>query len=183
MTALNNAERAAIRRDAEGGANRSLYKHVQHPSLEQTGRYPAWLPSRRFVAAVIAIGGMQLLATMDSTVAIVDISCGTMTHNTAGQFMNTLGTGALGVLTVRGTRTLSEQTGNFKVTGSNTTANGIVNTWQVKARSVRIADIELYDVDVVVLPADMPYVLLGNSFLSRFQMKRDNDQLVLERRF
>ena len=33
--------------------------------------YPAWLPSRRFIAAVIAIGGMQLLATMDSTVAIV----------------------------------------------------------------------------------------------------------------
>ena len=30
-----------------------------------------WLPSRRFIAAVIAIGGMQLLATMDSTVAIV----------------------------------------------------------------------------------------------------------------
>jgi EmrB/QacA subfamily drug resistance transporter len=33
--------------------------------------YPTWLPSRRFIAAVIAIGGMQLLATMDSTVAIV----------------------------------------------------------------------------------------------------------------
>jgi EmrB/QacA subfamily drug resistance transporter len=33
--------------------------------------YPSWLPSRRFIAAVIAIGGMQLLATMDSTVAIV----------------------------------------------------------------------------------------------------------------
>jgi len=33
--------------------------------------YPAWLPSHRFIAAVIAIGGMQLLATMDSTVAIV----------------------------------------------------------------------------------------------------------------
>ncbi|HLS00229.1 MFS transporter [Mycolicibacillus parakoreensis] len=33
--------------------------------------YPAWLPSYRFVAAVIAIGGMQLMATMDSTVAIV----------------------------------------------------------------------------------------------------------------
>lgn len=32
---------------------------------------PAWLPSSRFIAAVVAIGGMQLLATMDSTVAIV----------------------------------------------------------------------------------------------------------------
>ena len=29
------------------------------------------MPSRRFIAAVVAIGGMQLLATMDSTVAIV----------------------------------------------------------------------------------------------------------------
>jgi aspartyl protease family protein len=29
----------------------------------------------------------------------------------------------------------------------------------------------------------MPYVLLGNSFLTRFQMRRDNDQLVLERRY
>jgi aspartyl protease family protein len=29
----------------------------------------------------------------------------------------------------------------------------------------------------------MPFVLLGNSFLGRFQMKRDNDQMVLERRY
>ena len=43
----------------------------EHPGKERTSRYPAWLPSRRFIAAVIAIGGMQLLATMDSTVAIV----------------------------------------------------------------------------------------------------------------
>ena len=71
MTALNDAERAAIRRDAEGGAKRALPMHVEHTAVEQTGRYPAWLPSRRFIAAVIAIGGMQLLATMDSTVAIV----------------------------------------------------------------------------------------------------------------
>ena len=71
MTALNDSERAAIRRDAEGGANRALPLHVEHTALGQTGRYPAWLPSRRFIAAVIAIGGMQLLATMDSTVAIV----------------------------------------------------------------------------------------------------------------
>src|SRR4029077_33398 len=71
MTALNDAERAAIRRDAEGGANRAAPVHVEHTAVEQTGRDPAWLRSRRFFAAVIAIGGMQLLATMDSTVAIV----------------------------------------------------------------------------------------------------------------
>src|SRR3954462_10593661 len=71
MTALNDAERAAIRRDAEGGANRSVPLHFEHTAVERTGRSPAWLPSRRFFAAVIAIGGMPLLATMDSTVAIV----------------------------------------------------------------------------------------------------------------
>jgi EmrB/QacA subfamily drug resistance transporter len=71
MTALNDAERAAIRRDAEGGANRSLPVHKEHHAVEQTSRSATWLPSRRFFAAVIAIGGMQLLATMDSTVAIV----------------------------------------------------------------------------------------------------------------
>ncbi len=71
MTALNDAERAAMYRDAESGANRSLPVNVGYPRKERTGRYPAWLPSRRFFAAVIAIGGMQLLATMDSTVAIV----------------------------------------------------------------------------------------------------------------
>ena len=45
--------------------------HVGQPETERTSWYPAWLPSRRFIAAVVAIGGMQLLATMDSTVAIV----------------------------------------------------------------------------------------------------------------
>ena len=28
----------------------------------------------------------------------------------------------------------------------------------------------------------MPYVLLGNSFLTEFQMTRTNDQMVLEKR-
>jgi EmrB/QacA subfamily drug resistance transporter len=44
---------------------------LEPTSLDRTSRYPTWLPSRRFLAAVTAIGGMQLLATMDSTVAIV----------------------------------------------------------------------------------------------------------------
>ncbi|MDT5301435.1 MAG: hypothetical protein QOG79_4677, partial [Mycobacterium sp.] len=70
MTALNDAERAATK-DGAGASNRALPVHVGQPTIERTSWYPAWLPSRRFLAAVIAIGGMQLLATMDSTVAIV----------------------------------------------------------------------------------------------------------------
>lgn len=67
--------------------------------------------------------------------------------------------------------------------GRTSTANGIVMTWRVKLASVRIGDVEVHDVDATVLPTDMSHMLLGNSFLSRFQMTRTNDQLVLERRY
>ena len=63
------------------------------------------------------------------------------------------------------------------------TANGQSPGWLVKLASVRIGEVEIYNVDAVVGNQSMPYVLLGNSFLSRFQMRRDNDQMVLERRF
>ncbi|WP_298931394.1 TIGR02281 family clan AA aspartic protease [uncultured Ramlibacter sp.] len=63
------------------------------------------------------------------------------------------------------------------------TANGIAQGWRVKLNSVRIGDVEVFEVDAVVGQASMGYVLLGNSFLTRFQMKRDNDQMVLERRY
>jgi aspartyl protease family protein len=67
--------------------------------------------------------------------------------------------------------------------GIGRTANGEVTMYRVKLASVRIGDVEVYEVDAAVLPADMGHILLGNSFLTRFQMKRDNDQMVLERRF
>jgi aspartyl protease family protein len=63
------------------------------------------------------------------------------------------------------------------------TANGVVTVYQVKLASVRVGDVEIYDVDAAILPTQGPHVLLGNSFLGRFQMTRFNDQLVLERRY
>ena len=63
------------------------------------------------------------------------------------------------------------------------TANGVVPAWRVKLASVRIGDVLVYDVDSVVSSGAMPYVLLGNSFLSRFQMTRSNEQMVLEKRY
>lgn len=67
--------------------------------------------------------------------------------------------------------------------GYGSTANGTVTVWHVKLASVRIGDVEIHDVDASVLPTAMQHVLLGNSFLTRFQMKRENDQMVLERRY
>jgi aspartyl protease family protein len=63
------------------------------------------------------------------------------------------------------------------------TANGVIPAWRLKLASVRIGDVVVYDVDAVVSSGAMPYVLLGNSFLSRFQMTRTNDQMVLEKRY
>jgi aspartyl protease family protein len=63
------------------------------------------------------------------------------------------------------------------------TANGAAQGWRLTLRSVRLGDVEVFDVDAVVSPQPMPFVLLGNSYLNRFQMKRDNDQMILERRY
>jgi aspartyl protease family protein len=62
------------------------------------------------------------------------------------------------------------------------TANGVAQGWRVKLNSVRVGDVEIYDVEAVVGP-NMPFALLGNSFLSRFSMNRNSDTMVLERRY
>lgn len=62
------------------------------------------------------------------------------------------------------------------------TANGQVQAWQLKLDSVRIGDVEVFEVDAIVGP-NLPIVLLGNSFLNRFSMNRSSDTLVLERRY
>lgn len=62
------------------------------------------------------------------------------------------------------------------------TANGVAQGWRMKLDSVRIGDVEVFGVDAIVTPQPMPFVLLGNSFLTEFQMTRTNDQMVLEKR-
>lgn len=62
------------------------------------------------------------------------------------------------------------------------TANGTAPAYRVNLNSVRLNDVEVYNVDAVVIPAPMDHVLLGNSFLGRFQMQRDNDSMRLEKR-
>ena len=63
------------------------------------------------------------------------------------------------------------------------TANGVTQGWRVRLDSVRVGDVEVTGVDAVVMPQPMTYVLLGNSFLTRFQMQRDNDMMTLQRRY
>ena len=63
------------------------------------------------------------------------------------------------------------------------TANGVVPGWLVKLSTVKVGDVLVREVDAVVSSGSMPFVLLGNSYLTRFQMTRTNDQLVLDKRY
>lgn len=63
------------------------------------------------------------------------------------------------------------------------TANGVAPGFMLRLDSVRVGDVEVYDIDAIVSQQGMPYILLGNSFINRFSMRRDADQMVLEKRF
>jgi len=63
------------------------------------------------------------------------------------------------------------------------TANGPAPGYLITLAVVRIGDVEVRNVEAVVVPSQMSHVLLGNSFLSRFQMHRDNDILTLDLRY
>ena len=62
------------------------------------------------------------------------------------------------------------------------TANGRVPAVAVVLSSVRVGDVTVANVEAMVLPSAMSQILLGNSFLTRFQMKRDNDTMRLEKK-
>ena len=62
------------------------------------------------------------------------------------------------------------------------TANGPVQVYRVSLASVRLGDVQVYNVDATVVPMPMEFVLLGNSFLTRFQMKRENEIMTLIKR-
>lgn len=63
------------------------------------------------------------------------------------------------------------------------TANGAVPAYMIQLASIRIGEVEVRDVVAIVIPGQMNDVLLGNSFLNRFQMRRENDVMTLELRY
>lgn len=67
--------------------------------------------------------------------------------------------------------------------GYSNTANGVIRVYRVKLDAVRIGDITLNGVDGSVQEGNMPFVLLGMSFLNRLEMNRRGDTLTLVKRF
>jgi aspartyl protease family protein len=62
------------------------------------------------------------------------------------------------------------------------TANGPVEVYRTVLAAVRIGNVEVHNVEASVGPGAMNEVLLGNSFLTRFQMLRVDNLLTLELR-
>ena len=62
------------------------------------------------------------------------------------------------------------------------TANGAVSARRLTLNKVTVGDVTVYNVEAIVVPQSMPVVLLGNSFLSHFQMHSDSSSLILEKK-
>ena len=68
--------------------------------------------------------------------------------------------------------------------GVTQTANGPAPVYRIKLDSVKLGDIELLNVDAMVLDGGgLTEPLLGMSFLSRVEMRRDGQRMTLIRRF
>ncbi|MFH0344292.1 MAG: TIGR02281 family clan AA aspartic protease [Chromatiales bacterium] len=67
--------------------------------------------------------------------------------------------------------------------GVSSTASGIVRSFGVTLKKVRVGDIELMDVPATVIDGDFPKeALLGMSFLSRVDMDREGRLMVLRKK-
>ena len=63
------------------------------------------------------------------------------------------------------------------------TANGQVVAAKVKLDTVKVGEIVVHGVDAMVHPSELPFALLGMSFLNRMEMQRDGDTMTLKKRF
>jgi aspartyl protease family protein len=64
------------------------------------------------------------------------------------------------------------------------TASGIAKGYRVSLNKVKIAHIQLYNVEAIVLEGSFPTeALLGQSFLSRLHMTRDGDKMKLRKKY
>ena len=63
------------------------------------------------------------------------------------------------------------------------TAGGPLTVYLVTLNTVRVGGIELHNIEAIVIEHGLPVALLGNSFLSRVNMRRDGEAMTLTRRY
>ena len=62
-------------------------------------------------------------------------------------------------------------------------ANGVVPAYHVTLNTVRVGNLTLNQVDGLVQESNMPYVLLGMSFLKRLEIKQDGTNMTLLKKY
>jgi aspartyl protease family protein len=67
--------------------------------------------------------------------------------------------------------------------GFTRTANGVARVYKIRLDTVKVGDISLNGVDALVHETDLPWALLGMSFLNRVEMNRRGDNLTLVKRY
>ncbi len=68
--------------------------------------------------------------------------------------------------------------------GTSNTANGVAMVYRVKLDAVKLGNIALTNVDGVVHESsDMPFVLLGMSFLGRLEIRQDGQQMTMMQKY
>jgi aspartyl protease family protein len=67
--------------------------------------------------------------------------------------------------------------------GFSRTANGVARVYKVRLDTVKVGDISINAVDALVHETDLPWALLGMSFLNRVEMNRQGDNLTLVKRY
>lgn len=148
--------------------------------------------------AVVKIDGKRLTLSMDGAPAAASSASGVpalvLAANSHGQFVADarIGQAVFAVIVDTGATYVSLSRSDADRAGiayrnaprqQMWTANGPTAAWRVRLDRVQLGPIEVYGVDAVVHDAPMPYVLLGMSFLSRTDMKRENNQLTLVKRY
>lgn len=75
---------------------------------------------------------------------------------------------------------------NYRYTGKRSaarTASGVVSTWLIKLKSVKVGEIELHNVEGAVVEGQGPStILLGMSFLKHVKMQREGNLLQLQQK-
>ncbi|WP_027469319.1 retropepsin-like aspartic protease family protein [Deefgea rivuli] len=69
------------------------------------------------------------------------------------------------------------------IQGRSQTANGTIKAWLVKVPQLRLGTVTLYNIDLSVRDSnEAGPVLIGMSTLNRFQMKREQDLMILSKK-
>jgi aspartyl protease family protein len=150
-------------------------------------------------SAVFEIDGKRQTLTMGQSIAANFGSSGgqsvTLQADSRGHFVSAanINGGAVTVLVDTGATLISMSQNEAKKLGLNylkgqkgysQTASGTVPVYRVKLDTVKLGDIVLNNVDASVHEGQgPPIVLLGMSFLSRVEMKREGERLILTKRF